>query len=251
MPNNDTPSAGSQEGEGPVKNPDEIAKLPNNSRNPAETNAPSETARQDLVRRTPRRRANSFPYPRRVQTDVQGWEPHAGREPPLHQMGTTFGSAFPLAHHPSNRIAQAVAPLYSPADRAPLPPYPPFLPHSGPVYPEANQSLFPYYLPGAPFEDHTPNQDNPWLAFIPGPLHQELTPSTTTSQYSTPCLAVEPKKKKLMCEICGRTFTKASSVTAHMIIHTGERKWVCPKCKRVFGKEYNLKRHLQTVCSDE
>jgi len=251
MPNNDIPSAGSQEVEGPGENPDEIATLPNNSRNPEETNAASDMLRQDLVPRTPRRRANTFPYPPSLETDVQGWGPHAGRAPSLHEMGPTFGSDFRLANQPSNPIAQVVAPPYSPADRVPLPPYPPFLPHSGPVYPAANQSLFPYYLPGAPFEDHPPNQDDPWLAFIPGPLHQELTPFTTTSQYSIPCLAVDPKKKKLTCEVCGRTFTKASSVTAHMIIHTGERKWVCPKCKKVFGKEYNLKRHIQTVCSDE
>lgn len=44
-----------------------------------------------------------------------------------------------------------------------------------------------------------------------------------------PC-ASAPGEKPCQCVICGKAFTQASSLIAHVRQHTGEKPYVCERC---------------------
>lgn len=48
------------------------------------------------------------------------------------------------------------------------------------------------------------------------------------------------------CPDCDRKFKFASSLTAHRVVHTGERPHRCPECGRCFSFRQALRRHLET-----
>lgn len=54
-----------------------------------------------------------------------------------------------------------------------------------------------------------------------------------------PCQHV-PGEKPCICGICGKAFTQASSLIAHVRQHTGEKPYVCDRC----GKRSVL--HMRT-----
>lgn len=56
-----------------------------------------------------------------------------------------------------------------------------------------------------------------------------------------------PKSKsKHVCDDCGRSFTRSSTLITHKRIHTGDKPYVCQQCGRAFRQLGNLSRHRLT-----
>lgn len=56
-----------------------------------------------------------------------------------------------------------------------------------------------------------------------------------------------PKSKsKHVCDECGRSFTRSSTLITHKRIHTGDKPFVCQQCGRAFRQLGNLSRHQLT-----
>ena len=57
--------------------------------------------------------------------------------------------------------------------------------------------------------------------------------------------------RRFSCELCGKRFSRPSSVRIHMHSHTGEKPFMCPEpnCGRVFSVHSNLRRHQKSHSS--
>nr|XP_023659624.1 zinc finger and SCAN domain-containing protein 2-like isoform X2 [Paramormyrops kingsleyae] len=65
---------------------------------------------------------------------------------------------------------------------------------------------------------------------------------------SPPCLADSPtpppsETAPLMCPTCGRGFGRHCHLRAHLLSHTGEKRFSCDSCPRAFSYSSNLARH--------
>ena len=48
------------------------------------------------------------------------------------------------------------------------------------------------------------------------------------------------------CATCGQAFLQSSDLTAHVRVHTGDRRYACT-CGKAFSKSSHLARHCKKV----
>lgn len=53
-------------------------------------------------------------------------------------------------------------------------------------------------------------------------------------------------EKPYHCEICGKAFTQAANLTAHLRTHSGEKPFSCPICQKRFSQSSSVTTHLRT-----
>ncbi|TPX31935.1 hypothetical protein SmJEL517_g04843 [Synchytrium microbalum] len=92
--------------------------------------------------------------------------------------------------------------------------------------------------------------------------HVEQSEKSSSSNSSVKALIPEPlvvlvgddyrkrneSKRKYLCDVCKKRFTRPSSLKTHMHSHTGERPFVClfDNCSKRFSVLSNLRRHEKT-----
>lgn len=58
-------------------------------------------------------------------------------------------------------------------------------------------------------------------------------------------LKVETTLKRLVCEVCGKKFSRESKIIIHMRVHTKEKPYSCDICNKAFSQKYNLVNHIR------
>lgn len=53
-------------------------------------------------------------------------------------------------------------------------------------------------------------------------------------------------EKPYKCEVCAKAFTQAANLTAHLRTHSGEKPFSCPICQKRFSQSSSVTTHLRT-----
>lgn len=58
-------------------------------------------------------------------------------------------------------------------------------------------------------------------------------------------MKIHGQKKRFICLICKKGFTRTDNLSSHMLIHKGERPYSCTVCKKSFKERGHLKAHIR------
>ncbi|CAG9773986.1 unnamed protein product [Ceutorhynchus assimilis] len=53
------------------------------------------------------------------------------------------------------------------------------------------------------------------------------------------------KQRKYKCTLCPASFKRASHLSRHQLVHTGERPYACSQCDKAFSRHDKLKHHIK------
>lgn len=59
------------------------------------------------------------------------------------------------------------------------------------------------------------------------------------------CLLVHTNERRFACDLCEKSFSRKSLLTAHRRVHTGEQPYACGQCDRRFNRSDDLARHMR------
>ena len=74
--------------------------------------------------------------------------------------------------------------------------------------------------------------------------HDNKAAQSGTSQFKS--IKSTTENTKLKCEICGKTFSNASHLKRHQVLHSGVKNYECNTCGKLFSLAGNLKTHQLT-----
>ncbi|KAJ7617775.1 hypothetical protein FB45DRAFT_932656 [Roridomyces roridus] len=79
--------------------------------------------------------------------------------------------------------------------------------------------------------------------------YSESSSSSTYDEEEVETVTAPPtKRKRHSCNLCGKLFTRPSSLRTHTNTHTGAMPFRCthPNCGRRFNVQSNMRRHMRT-----
>ncbi|KAJ8247661.1 hypothetical protein GJAV_G00248810 [Gymnothorax javanicus] len=62
--------------------------------------------------------------------------------------------------------------------------------------------------------------------------------------FSAPQRKFSERKRRFICQSCGKAFCRATELEIHQRVHTGERPFGCSQCGKRFSQACNLKTHM-------
>ncbi|XP_063545019.1 zinc finger protein 117-like [Cydia strobilella] len=86
-------------------------------------------------------------------------------------------------------------------------------------------------------------------------LHLNIKPGSGRQQYYARLQrkrgdkpkGTQPREKKNVCEVCGKSFTCLSVLKTHQLDHTGDRPFKCPQCPKAYLYAWQLRNHSDCV----